>query len=97
MAVITAFFAFRFTASIIYWSDPAHQNQPVETWMTIGYIAHSHSVPRDRLAEALELEDQQGGRVPVGTLAEKKGVSFAVFKARIDQAITELQQDSADP
>ena len=46
---VTLFFAVRFVTQAIYWSDPAHQNQTVEGWMTVGYIAKSWQVDPHQL------------------------------------------------
>ena len=65
--LITLFFAIRFTASAIYWSDPAHRDLAPQGWMTPGFVARSWDIPRDEIAGMLGLStDAKRGQ----TLAE---------------------------
>lgn len=97
MACITLFFAGRFTYSLIYWSNPAHQYQPIEGWMTIGYIANSHHVERDELVAALGLEAFKGRRIGIDRIAHEKGLDFNIFKAEIEAKIALLQKTRSKP
>ena len=37
--VLALFFAARFMTSAVYWAG--HQSEPVQAWMTVGYVGHS--------------------------------------------------------
>ncbi|GEO85649.1 MULTISPECIES: hypothetical protein [Alphaproteobacteria] len=93
--LITLFFATRFLLSILYWSDPAHRNQPLEGWMTIGYVAHSYDVPRDRLMEILNLQpsDNQNKRArpTLERIARDQGQSLDAFEIDVKAAIALLR------
>ncbi|MFA7415169.1 MAG: hypothetical protein WC048_11840 [Rhizobium sp.] len=94
---LTLFFAARFTLFVLYWSDPAHRNQPLQGWMTIGYIAHSYDVPREALADALGLVPPEKGKRPtLDSLARDRGMTAAEFQAEIKAAIERLRKDGAD-
>ncbi len=95
---IMLFFATRFVLSAIYWHDPAHRNQALEPWMTLGYVAHSWHVPRDELVTRLELEPGRGdggmgGPKPLDKIAEDRGISYGEFKAQVDEAVQQLLKE----
>ncbi|MFN7010713.1 MAG: hypothetical protein ACK4PN_11845 [Allorhizobium sp.] len=93
--LIALFFALRFLIFVLYWSDPAHRNQPLEGWMTIGYVAHSYDVPRDRLTEILNLappdETDRKARPTLERIARDRGQTLNALKAEIDAAILKLR------
>lgn len=94
--VIALFFATRFVVSVIYWSDPAHRDQPLQAWMTIGYVSRSYDVPRDRLAEALGLAPLEKGKRPtLEGLARERGQPWDVFANDIKAAIARLRTEEA--
>ena len=73
---VTLFFGARFVSQAIYWSDPAHHNQAVQGWMTVGYIGRSWSLdPRqlDALAN-LPLPEIKGRPQPLVEIARDRGV-----------------------
>lgn len=93
-AALTLFFAARFTFFVMYWSDPAHRDQPLQGWMTIGYIAHSYDVPREALADALGLVPPEKGKRPtLDMLARDRGMTAAEFQAEIEATIERLRND----
>ncbi len=96
--VIMLFFATRFFLSALYWQDPAHRNQALEPWMTLGYVAHSWHVPRDELVKRLGLEPGRGdagagGPKPLDKIAEDRGVPYEAFKAQVDEAVQQLLKE----
>ncbi|HCL64663.1 MAG TPA: hypothetical protein DIC56_07435 [Rhizobium sp.] len=94
---LTLFFAARFTFFVLYWSDPAHRDQPLQGWMTIGYIAHSYDVPREALANALGLVPPEKGKRPtLDALARDKGMTAAEFQAEVEAAIERLRKGGTD-
>jgi len=82
-AMITLFFTVRFAVFWIYWSDPAHQNQPIEGWMTPGYVAYSYHVPREDVTAAL-------GVTPNGKIHRTLEDIAAESGRSIDELITIL-------
>ncbi|HLP66246.1 MAG TPA: hypothetical protein VK181_01875 [Rhizobium sp.] len=95
-SALALFFAARFAFYVIYWSAPEHRDQPIETWMTIGYIARSYDLPRDALAEALGLGPLGTGRRPtVEQIARDRGMSPEEFRAEIERTIAELRESGS--
>ncbi|MBV2187217.1 MAG: hypothetical protein KUL88_22080 [Rhizobium sp.] len=92
--LIALFFASRFMLSVIYWSDPAHRNQPLEGWMTIGYVAHSYDVPRDRLIEILGLRPPDRKERPtLERIARERGQPLEAFETDLETAIARLRAE----
>ncbi|MBW8318069.1 MAG: hypothetical protein K0M47_01450 [Rhizobium sp.] len=95
--LIALYFASRFLLSVLYWSDPAHRNQPLEGWMTIGYVAHSYDVPRDRLVELLGLQPpddpDRKARPTLERIARDRGQPLETFENDIEVAIARLRAE----
>ena len=81
------FFGARMTMMWVYWSNPAHQDQPIEGWMTPGYIAQSYGVDMDVIREALALDENSPHRMPLDEIARASGASRADLVAEIEAAI----------
>jgi len=93
--IVALFFAARLAYFWVYWSDPSHRNQPIEDWMTVGYVARSYGVPRDKLAEAIALNPTPGERRTLSQLAAERGVATDTLKTELRQAIGRLQPPPA--
>lgn len=87
------FFAARLVMGAIYWADAAHQNQPIEGWMRLGYVARSWDVPREALTEALALAPENLPRASLERIAETSGVPLPVLIERLENAIERLQAE----
>ena len=82
--LLTLFFALRLALATLYWSDPAHLQQPPERWMTPGYVARSWQVSPQALATALGLEPDAAPRgQTLDDIAAAQG-------RRVDTLIAEL-------
>ncbi|MCX7890264.1 MAG: hypothetical protein N2422_11165 [Rhodobacteraceae bacterium] len=96
---LTAFFGARFVAHAVYWSDPAHRNQAVAPWMTVGYIARSWGLSAPELdAEAgLPGPGQTGTGRPMTLrqIAETRGVPVAEVIADVQGAIARIKARDA--
>ena len=84
---LTLFFAVRLVVFTLLWSDPAMRNQPIEAWMTPGYIAHSWHVPREVIVEALGRPDPESRGLTLAEIAEARGATEAELVAALDAAI----------
>ncbi|MGV8938159.1 MAG: hypothetical protein ACOH2J_13620 [Allorhizobium sp.] len=94
--LLTLFFAARFVFFVQYWNDPAHREQPLEGWMTLGYVAHSYKVPRNTLAAALGVVPPEKGKRPtLKQIAGDKGLPVDAFAAEVEAAIKKLRQKGA--
>jgi hypothetical protein len=87
--VLAALFTVRTVAYTLYWRE--HREQPIERWMTVGYVAHSYGLPREVLEEALGLPPSapplRADRRPLAEIAESQGKTFEQVKATLLQAI----------
>ncbi|MGR6432539.1 hypothetical protein [Rhizobium sp. PAMB 3182] len=92
MAAITLFFAVRFVLFALYWNDPAHWNQPLEGWMTMGYVAHSYHVdPRD-IDAGLDLAKPHE-RQTLEQIARDNGMTLEELKAKVEATLTKLKAE----
>lgn len=82
---IALLFAVRLSIFTIYWADPAHRNQPIEGWMTPGYIARSYDVDPDVIRAALPT--QLDARSTLARIAAREGVAIDTLIAEIEGAI----------
>lgn len=92
-SAVTLFFAVRLLSQAIYWADPAHREQAVEGWMTVGYIARSWNLEgRDIDAVAsLPLPHVKGHPQPLVEIAKDRGIPVADVIAEVEKAIAVLQ------
>lgn len=87
---VTLFFAMRMAVSAIYWSDPAHRDQPVAAWMTPRYIAHSHRLPPDLLGAVLKIDPENPPRrMTLKEIAAERGVPVQDLIDALEAAIAE--------
>lgn len=96
--IVTVFFAGRLVLSAIYWSDPKHQDQAIEPWMTPGYVAHSWQVPKDEVAgffDAVPGRPQQ--RKTLNELAQERGVPVDDLIAEFETAIAAYRAKNPRP
>ena len=90
---VTGFFAARLVVFSLYWSEPAHQDQPVEGWMTPRYVALSYDLPPGVVRKALELEPVDGERHTLEEIAESSGLTIEEIQRRIDEAVRSHKGD----
>ncbi|MBB6469770.1 hypothetical protein HNQ96_005664 [Aminobacter lissarensis] len=88
--VASGFFAVRLTVNTIYWSS--HRDEPIEPWMTVGYVAHSYNLEPKALFGALDLPIGVSDRRTLGDIASAKGVSFEVLKSTVEASIRRSRQ-----
>ena len=84
--VATLLFAVRLGAALLYWSDPAHRDQPVAGWMTPGYVAHSWDLPPEAVQRALGPGTDLRGRT-LDEIAAAQGRDPAALVAALEAAI----------
>lgn len=90
-ACVTLTFAARTVVFAVYWSDPAHHEQPLAGWMTPRYIARSWHVPPQVVPQALGLAPAQGHPEPLEKLARDAGIALPEAIARVKAAIAKTQ------
>lgn len=98
-------FGSRIAADMLYWADPAKQDQPLQGWMTPRYVGKSYAVPPEVIMQAFDLRPesgrqnggQDGGprRVSLERLAADHGLTLAELQARLDAAVLSFRLDQA--
>ncbi|XOZ35027.1 hypothetical protein ACMDCT_07280 [Halomonadaceae bacterium KBTZ08] len=91
---VTAFFALRLAAFSLYWADPAHQDQPLEEWMTPRYVALSYDLPPEVVHDALRIEAVEGERRTLKQIAEGSELTIEAIQRRIDEAVQSHEGNS---
>ncbi|MFQ1700720.1 hypothetical protein ACJ5NV_08995 [Loktanella agnita] len=87
---IAGFFGFHTVRQAIYWSDPMHQDQPLDGWMTPRYVARSYDIPPHVAGPALFLTpDAPPRRISLDAIAAEQNVSINDLQVRIDAAVTD--------
>jgi hypothetical protein len=95
-ALGSAVFATRFVVQTIYWS--MHREEPIEGWMPLRYVAHSHGVEPSLLFDALDLPPDRWDRRPIGDIAKAKGLPVAELRVKLEAAIADARRiDDAPP
>lgn len=87
---LSLFFAVRLTVHAVRWE--IHAREPVQGWMTVGYVGHSWRVdPReiDRIA-GLPLPEEAGGPLTLDEIARARGVPVEEVIAAVEGALSTL-------
>jgi hypothetical protein len=90
---VTLFFAVRFLASAIYWANPAHHNEAVKPWMTVGYIAKSWHLDAGQINTLARLPGpkEKGHPQPLVEIARDRGVPVAKVILDVEGAVAVLR------
>jgi hypothetical protein len=96
---VTLFFGVRFVSQVIYWSNPAHHNQTVQGWMTVGYIGRSWSLDPHELDALANLPrpETKGRRQPLAEIARERGVPLEQLIAEVEAAIAVMRLGAPTP
>ena len=93
----TGIFAIRTVRRAIYWHR--HQDEPIRSWMSLGYIARSYGVPPWVLYQALGLPPRTGGpdRRPIREIAREQHRSVDEVIAILQNAIVHARPPYPPP
>lgn len=92
--VVIAYFGIKTTSAMIYWMDPAHQDQMLAPWMSPRYVAQSYKLPPEVLGPALFIEKGASmRRVSLESIAEENGLSMDALQVRIDDAAAQWRAE----
>ena len=84
---VIGYFGIKTYTAMIYWQNPAHQDQDIEPWMTPRYIARSYRLPPEILGPVLFLEkDMPPRRISIGKIAADNNLTMEELQTRIDEA-----------
>ncbi|MEP3436538.1 MAG: hypothetical protein ABJN75_07145 [Hoeflea sp.] len=78
-------FTIRAGVFFVYWQQ--HQDEPIEGWMTVRYIAHSYRVNPEIIHDALELPKTGPDRRPLIKIARDRGQPLDELTSGIIEAI----------
>ncbi len=83
-AGITILFAVRLVVVTVYFSNPAHQNQPLEGWMTPRYLAYSYDLTFEELEQMLGIDPTGVSRIHLNNLLKDQGITLKELQSRLD-------------
>ena len=84
--VFTAVHVVRTVQDAIYWRQ--HRDEPIQGWMTVGFVAHSYHVPPHVLLLALGLPlGPPPDKRPLADIAASRGLSVDRLTAVLNSAI----------
>lgn len=92
----TAVFFVRTVVFMLHWAAPVHQEQTIEGWMPVRYVARSWDVPPEVLAEALGLEAGARPRLTVDEIAAERDSSAGEVADILYAAIREYRDAGDD-
>ena len=98
VTALVLFLSIRLVVSTLYWNQ--HRNEPIQPWMTLNYVSHSHSIPKDYLETALDLPEDLRKRASLTELAARRDQSVAVLTAEMSAIIAayhEAELRQAEP
>lgn len=84
-SAMTLMFAARLIMVTVYFSNPAHQNQPIEGWMTPRYLAFSYDLKADELEQVLGVDPTTVSRVHIRDLLKEQGITIQDLQKRLDE------------
>lgn len=90
--LVALFFAVRFAAFWVYWSDPDRRDAAIEGWMTPGYVARSYQVDPEVLRDVLGVSPKDGRHRSLKDIAAETGLSVEEV---VSALITAIEQERA--
>jgi hypothetical protein len=81
----TGLFGFRAIRRAIYWHN--HRDEPIRSWMSVPYVAHSYRVPTHVLYQAIDLPPMQRDRRPLREIAREQDRPVEVLISELKDAI----------
>ena len=91
---VAVFFVVRAVRPMIYWHY--HQDEPIRSWMNLGYVAHSYHVPPHVLHSALGLPDKPDRR-PLREIAKEQNRSIDEIRTLLLEAIVQARRPYPSP
>lgn len=88
-------FTIRAGVFLVYWQH--HEDEPVEGWMTIRYVAKSYRVPPKLLHDAIGLPHTGRDHRPLIKIARERNQPLDTLTAQIIEAIEAERSQPAPP
>lgn len=90
--VALVWFGGRFVSEVLYFSDPAHREQPLAGWMSPRYVARSWDLPPDVVADVMQLAP--GHRhTTLDQVAARQNITIKELQRRVEAAKAELEAE----
>jgi hypothetical protein len=89
---VALFFAVRFITSAVYWAG--HQSEPVQPWMTVGFVGHSWGVDPRQIDQIAGLPLPNGHPLTLSEIAARDGAPVSEIIARVEAAVAQLKEAS---
>lgn len=81
-------------ANAIYFNNPKHQDEALKDWMTPRYIVLSYDIPREIVADALDLDDSdRGKRISLKDIAKAQNLTIEQLTEKI-QKVAQAYRES---
>ena len=93
-AAFTTFYVVRSVREFLFWQQ--HSDEPIQPWMSIGFVAHSYHVPPPVLHDAMGLPPRPDHR-PLERIAASQGVAYTVLRDRLYRAIAQSRPPHPPP
>ena len=91
----TTFHAYRLVSRAVYWHY--HQDEQIQGWMSVRYVAHSYRVPPHILYQALGLPYRPPDRRPLQEIARAQNRSLDEVRAILMDAIVHARPPYPPP
>jgi len=94
VVAVAGVFGTRAISQMIYWSNPAKLEQPLQGWMTPRYIGRSYDVPPEVVQRAFDLESPTiPHRRSLDKIMAAQGSTLETLQARLDAAVAAYHAD----
>lgn len=81
-----------FVSEVLYFSDPAHREQPLAGWMSPRYVAKSWELPPDVVADVMQLTP--GHRhTTLDHVVERLNITIEELQKRVEAAKAKLEAE----
>jgi len=90
--VALVWFGGHFVSDVLYFSDPAHREQPLAGWMSPRYVAKSWGLPPEVVADVMQLTPDHR-RITLDEVAARAGISLEELQRRVETAKAELEAE----
>ena len=95
---VTLFFCGRIVTSAIYWANPAHHDESVRQWMTVGYIAKSWGVKPQDVDAMAHLPGPKGhGPWTMKQIARSRNVAVDEVIRQVNETVAKLKLQAVQP
>ena len=89
--LLAAGFVIKTVAVAIYWSQPEHQKQALQAWMTPRYVVHSWDLEREDVIHLFGENQKYKGKT-LGQMADDMALPFAEFAVQMQTELEAIEK-----